>query len=74
MNHSIKHALILALTCLSFTLQAQDDQPLWLRKNCISPDGQTIAFSYKGEIFTVPTSGGKAFQITSNAAFDDDQR
>lgn len=74
MNYSIKSTLLLALCCLSFTLQAQDDQPLWLRKSSISPDGKTIAFSYKGEIFTVPTSGGKAFQITSNAAFDDDPR
>lgn len=55
-------------------LQAQDDQPLWLRKSCISPDGKTIAFSYKGDIFTVPVNGGNAFQITSNDAFDDDPR
>ena len=74
MNHSIKSTLILALTSLSFSLQAQDDQPLWLRRSSISPDGKTIAFSYKGDIFTVPVSGGNAFQITSNAAFDDDPR
>lgn len=39
-------------------------------KPAISPDGKNIAFSYKGEIFTVPTEGGKAFQLTSNKAYD----
>ena len=46
--------------------------PLWLRKNAISPDGQTIAFTYKGDIFTVNASGGQARQITTNPAYDTD--
>ena len=41
-----------------------------MRHPAISPDGKTIAFSYQGDIFTVPSSGGTAKQITSNAAFD----
>jgi len=44
--------------------------PLWMRYCAISPDGQTIAFSYKGDIFTVPTQGGTAHQVTSNDAYD----
>ena len=44
--------------------------PLWMRHCAISPDGTTIAFTYKGDIFTVPVSGGKATQITTNPAFD----
>ena len=36
----------------------------------ISPDGQTIAFSYKGDLFTVPVTGGTAKQITTNPAYD----
>lgn len=46
------------------------ETPKWIRKNCISPDGTKIAFSYKGDIFVVPASGGKAQQITTNAAYD----
>ena len=41
-----------------------------MRHCAISPDGTTIAFTYKGDIFTVPVSGGKATQITTNPAFD----
>ena len=44
--------------------------PLWMRFCAISPDGGTIAFSYQGDIFTVPTQGGTAYQVTSNDAYD----
>lgn len=37
---------------------------------CHSPDGTSIAFTYKGDIYTVPVNGGKAAQITTNAAHD----
>lgn len=59
---------IIAL-CLSGTLFAQEN-PLWMRHCVISPDGSTIAFTYKGDIYTVPVAGGRATQITTNPAFD----
>ena len=63
--------LILATLLGAYGLAAQaQDNPLWMRHPAISPDGKTIAFSYQGDIFTVPSSGGRAKQITSNAAFD----
>lgn len=34
------------------------DAPLWMRHCAISPDGTTIAFTYKGDIYTVPVNGG----------------
>ena len=61
------------LSALSLTLAvgvAAQENPLWMRHNAISPDGTVIAFSYKGDIFTVPVSGGKATQLTTNAAQD----
>ena len=54
-------------TVLTTTAQ---DKPLWLRFPAISPDGQLIAFSYKGDLFTVPVGGGLAHQLTTNAAYD----
>ena len=51
---------------------ASGSTPLWLRKSSISPDGTQIAFSYQGDIFTVPSGGGTAVQITSNPAYDYD--
>ena len=43
---------------------------LWMRYPAISPDGSTIAFSYKGDIYTVSSKGGVAHQLTTNAAYD----
>ena len=62
---------IFALGLLSLSLSAQESARL-LRKSDISADGSTIAFSYQGDIFTVPVSGGLAKQITSNQAYDSD--
>ncbi|WP_099464610.1 S41 family peptidase [Parabacteroides provencensis] len=54
---------------ISATIQA-GDSPLWMRYCSISPDGKTIAFTYKGDIYTVLSTGGKATQLTTNPAHD----
>ena len=46
------------------------NNPLWLRYPALSPDGKQIAFSYKGDIYTVPATGGAAKQITMHVAYD----
>ena len=46
------------------------DEAAWMRYSAISPDGTTIAFSYKGDLYTVPVDGGRAFQVTTNPAHD----
>lgn len=38
--------------------------PLWMRSPAISPDGQTIAFTYRGRIYTVDSAGGEAAALT----------
>ena len=64
--------LTFAAALMFLGMSAAEDAPLWLRKNSISPDGKQIAFCYKGDIFVVPAEGGKAVQVTSNAAYDSD--
>ncbi len=65
----MKHLLL--LTTLAFTLQAiAQENPLWLRYSAISPDGSTIAFTYKGDIYTVPSAGGNATILTIHDAYD----
>ena len=69
----MKRLLTLALATLvtSSALAATDSaRPLWLRHQQISPDGSQIAFCYQGDIYTVSASGGSAFRLTSNAAYD----
>ena len=60
-------ALFAPLATVSAMAQAN---PLWMRFPAISPDGKTVAFSYKGDIWTVPATGGQARQITTNPAYE----
>ena len=65
----MKKLLFIALIAAAFQLSAQ---PLWMRHNVISPQGDKIAFCYKGDVYVVDSKGGKALQITTNVAYDGD--
>jgi len=41
-----------------------------MRYSAISPDGETVAFSYQGDIYLVSTTGGEARPITLHNAHD----
>ena len=57
--------------CLFLTSLAHaQDNPLWLRYPAISPDGQTVLFEYKGDIWSVPTAGGNAIPITVSETYE----
>jgi len=59
------------LICIALSTSVlQANNPLWLRYPALSPDGKQVAFSYKGDIYTVPATGGEARQITMNEAYD----
>lgn len=51
-------------------LIAHNSQPLWMRYNAISPQGDKIAFGYKGDIYVVDANGGLARQLTTSDAYD----
>ncbi|TFH39638.1 MAG: peptidase S41 [Bacteroidia bacterium] len=57
------------MLALSVPSIAQEN-PLWLRYPAISPDGQTILFNYKGDIFKVPSTGGKAIPLTLSDSYE----
>lgn len=44
--------------------------PKWIRHQSISPDGQHIAFTYKGDLYRVSLKGGDAQQLTFHEAHD----
>lgn len=60
----------LTATLITALATYAQDAPLWLRNSAISPDGETIAFTYKGDIYSVNADGGQARQLTSDEAFD----
>ncbi|SDH20389.1 S41 family peptidase [Chitinophaga filiformis] len=63
--------LLLVLTmCYAATTSYAQENALWLRYPAISPDGKTIAFGYKGDIYRVDANGGVAIPITIHEAHD----
>ena len=62
-----KLTLIFALLSIALSATAA---PLWMRYPAISPDGQQIAFTYKGNIYVVAATGGLAKCITPAESYD----
>jgi len=63
----MKRLILTAILMASFNLFAQ---PLWMRENVISPQGDKIAFCYKGDVYVVNAQGGKAQQLTTNSSYE----
>ena len=67
----MKKILFQSAVALIITLQlTAQNNPLWLRYPAISPDGKTIVFSYKGDLYKVAGSGGEAVPLTIHEAYD----
>jgi tricorn protease len=62
--------IILALFLIKGLVSNAQHDPLWLRYPAISPDGKTIVFSYKGDIYKVGAAGGNAIPLTVHEAHD----
>lgn len=67
MKHSLA-ALLILISCLASGWS--QNAPLWMRYPAISPDGSEIVFTYKGDLYKVPSGGGVAYPITLNEAYD----
>jgi Tol biopolymer transport system component len=64
-----KNWLLLASLFTGLAGIAQNEAK-WLRYPSISPDGKTIVFGYKGDIYKVASTGGEAVPLTIHEAHD----
>ena len=64
-----KHFLLTGIACL-FVIMAYSQEKLLLRHPSISKNGSLISFSYQGDIWTVPVSGGRANRLTIHEAYE----
>ncbi|WP_303037524.1 S41 family peptidase [uncultured Duncaniella sp.] len=62
--------LVSSILFAAATMTVTAATPLWLRDVQISPDGKTIAFTYKGDIFTMPAAGGEAKRLTTAESYE----
>ena len=66
----MKKKTLLAAALLGASGMAMAQAPLWLRNAKISPNGQEIVFTYKGDLYKVATGGGQALQLTSLPSYE----
>ena len=66
MNKYLFTLLLLAMV----KIVAAQQTPLWLRYPALSPDGKSIVFSYKGDLYKVASTGGDAIPLTLHEAHD----
>lgn len=66
----MKKALPLLLLAATAAVGASAAEALWLRDVKISPKGDRIAFTYKGDIYTVPVAGGTATRLTTVDSYE----
>jgi tricorn protease len=66
----MKKIIAVALFLVSCAFNSFTQAPSWLRYPSISPDGKTIVFTYKGDLYKVPSTGGTATPLTMHEAHD----
>ena len=70
MMTDFKKAVLIVLTLITSSLVMANNSGQWIRYSSISPDGKSIAFTFKGDIYIVPATGGDARPVTFHQAHD----
>lgn len=61
---------ITAFVLYLFAANAQAQSPTLLRQPAVNNNGTLVAFSFQGDIWTVPFTGGKATRLTIHEAYE----
>lgn len=66
----MRNFLLALAATIATTAAIAQSQPRWIMQPSISPDGKWIAFSYKGNLFKVASTGGPATPLTINSSYN----
>jgi tricorn protease len=61
---------IILFTGILMSRSFAQNHALWMQQPAISPDGNWIAFEYKGNLFKVAATGGAAMPLTINSSYN----
>jgi tricorn protease len=64
----------LYLLMFSVLLTAQDKEAYFLSNPCLTPDGQTVIFSYEGDLWKAAINSGQATRITAMQGYETSPR
>jgi tricorn protease len=68
-----KISLLLATTIISMWSLAQKDAH-FLSQPCLTPDGETVIFSFEGDLWKADISSGQAFRLTAMQGYETNAR
>src|SRR6187551_2035000 len=55
---------------VAFSLSAQNVEAYFLSNPCLTPDGQTVIFSYEGDLWKAGTRDGQAVRLTAMQGYE----
>lgn len=66
----MKKTFIILIAILSSGILLANANSNWMRYASISPNGEQIVFTYKGDLYLIPSAGGEAKALTFHQAHD----
>lgn len=70
----MKKLFSLAVLCCSAQLFAQDASTFFLSNPCLTPDGQTVIFSFEGDLWKAAVKDGQATRLTAMQGYETSPR
>src|SRR6478609_2018327 len=71
----MRKSLLLAISCwLSVTTMAQSSDAYFLSSPCLTPDGQTVVFSFEGDLWKAGVSSGQAVRLTAMQGYENNAK
>jgi tricorn protease len=70
----MKYIFLLAFTISSNAVLAQQETAWFLSHPCLTPDGQSVIFSFEGDIWKAPVKDGEAARLTAMQGYETNPR
>lgn len=64
----------LLISIISFSAKAQDNGAFFLSNPCLTPDGQTVIFSFEGDLWKASVNNGQASRLTAMQGYETSPR